>query len=245
MTVADNPEMDVTTQAHDAIQWINQTRPAGVTPLTHHVQEIQREVTNLAPTLRANGQRVVVCICTDGMPSDDAGYGGPEHQRAFVEALRSLEGLPVWIIVRLCTDEDEVVEFYNNLDGQLELSIEVLDDFREEAKEVHQENPWLNYGLPIHRMRENGYHDRVFDLMDERALTKTELRDFFLILFGRDKFDGVADPNLDWKGFYKDIKRLTKNEKHTWNPITKRLDPWVDYHQMNAMYGEFGGCFVM
>jgi hypothetical protein len=46
----------------------------------------------------------------------------------FQTALQSLEGLPVWVVVRLCTNEHQVVEFYNNLDSQLELSLKVIDD---------------------------------------------------------------------------------------------------------------------
>jgi hypothetical protein len=44
----------------------------------------------------------------------------------------------------MCKDDDKVVEFYNDLDGQLELSMEVIDNFVGEAKEVTGENPWLN-----------------------------------------------------------------------------------------------------
>ena len=39
-------------------------------------------------------------------------------------------------------------EIYNGLDEQLELSIEVLEDFSQEAKEVGTHNPWRNYALP-------------------------------------------------------------------------------------------------
>ena len=49
-----------------------------------------------------------------------------------------------------------------SLDQLLELSMEVLDDFTAEAEEVHEFNPWLNYALPLHRMREMGYQDRIF-----------------------------------------------------------------------------------
>jgi len=69
----------------------------------------------------------------------------------FIDALRSLEGIPVWIVVRVCSDEESVMSFYNDLDSQLELSLEVIDDFLGESREVHQCNPWLNYALPMHR----------------------------------------------------------------------------------------------
>jgi Mg-chelatase subunit ChlD len=111
MSIAIDPSADVTKESHDALHWINKTRPAGVTPLTSHILEIQREVADLSPRFRASGQRVALCICTDGLPSDDQGYGGEQHNQAFVNSLRSMEGLPMWIIIRLCTDDDAVVNF--------------------------------------------------------------------------------------------------------------------------------------
>jgi len=195
---------------------MGRTQPAGCTPLTDHMQTIFNEVREAAPMLRANGQRISVTICTDGLPSDPYGRGGPEHNRAFVDSLRQLEDLPVWIVIRLCTDEDEVVDFYNNLDGQLEVSIEVLDDLLGEAQEVHQVNPWLNYGLPLHRLRELGFHDRVLDMLDERALTLTELLDFCGLLFGRDKMDGVPDPSADWAGFRNAVDQIVRTESLHW-----------------------------
>lgn len=214
-SVAEDPE-NIIQDMHEAQRIIRTARPGGCTPLTSHILEIQHEVKNLAPALRANGQRVVVCVATDGLPTDERGYGGDVHQRDFVDALRLLEGLPVWIVIRLCTDEEKVVEFYNDLDQTLELSIEVLDDFNGEAQEVHQCNPWLNYALPLHRMREMGYHDRVFDMLDERLLTKSELRDFCCLLFGEEKFDGVPDPSLDWVGFVQNIERMLERESPQW-----------------------------
>merc|ERR1712157_161158 len=103
-------------------------------------------------------------------------------QQEFKDCLRSLEGLPVWIVVRLCTDEDSVVEFYNDLDSELELSLEVLDDFTGEAEEVYEFNKWLNYALPLHRIREMGFSHKLFDLLDERALSKSELMEFFVLI---------------------------------------------------------------
>merc|ERR1712003_602 len=200
------------------------------------IRDIHREVSAMAPNLRATGQRVVLVIATDGLPTDSRGKGGPAEQNDFVESLRLLEGLPIWVVVRLCTDDDEVVDFYNNLDACLELSVEVLDDFTAEAKEVYQCNPWLNYGLPLHRMREMGYHDRVFDMLDERLLTKTELRDFMSFLFGEENMDGVWDPSVDWAAFVSDVERLLRKEQPTWNPLKQRMKPWISIKKLDRIY---------
>ena len=92
----------------------------------------------------------------------------------------------------------------------------VLDDFNGEAEEVYEHNDWLNYTIHLHRIRELGFHDRVFDMIDERKLTKGELRNLCVLLFGMENFDGVPDPAIDWKGFLKDVKMLIEKEKHQW-----------------------------
>ena len=182
-----------------AITIMKTAQPGGVTPLVQHIEEIRQSVQELEPQLRADGCRVAIILATDGLPTDERGYGGKAIQQRFLEALRGLEGLPVWVVVRLCTDEEDVVDFYNELDGQLELSLEVLDDFLEEATEVHEHNPWLNYALPLHRLREMGYHHRIFDMMDERPFTHEELREYCsLLLIDRTPADELPDPSADW-----------------------------------------------
>lgn len=225
-----------------AMTIMNQTRPGGCTPLTQHIMDIYASVFDMAPDLRSSGKKVVIVLATDGLPTDELGHGGPSQQQQFVETLRLLEGLPVWVVIRLCTDDDDVVNFYNDLDEQLELSLEVLDDFCAEALEVYEHNKWLNYALPLHRCREMGYHDRVFDLIDERPLTKGELRDFFTILFG--DIDGVPDPAVNWKGFMEEISNLLQREQKQWNPVKKKVLPWIDLKKLNKTYGE-GNCSIM
>lgn len=135
---------------------MNSSSPSGVTPLTDHLLAIKNRVLMDADELRSKGERVTIVLATDGLPTNEQGIGGIAERNEFINALRSLQGLPVWIVVRLCTDEAAVVSFYNQIDEQLELSIEVLDDFIGEAEEVYEHNPWLIYSLPIHRMREMG-----------------------------------------------------------------------------------------
>lgn len=223
------------------IDIMSRARPGGTTPLCQHLIEIKQYIEMLQPELNAEGQRVVVVLATDGLPTDERGH---VEKTEFVNCLRNLEGLPVWMVIRLCTDEDDVVEFYNDLDDQLEISLEVLDDFLGEAVEIYEHNPWLNYALPLHRLREMGYHDRVFDMLDERALTRMELQDFFCLLFGRGVFDGV-DPEGDWKGFLEAVERLVKKEPKQWDPMSKKMARWINVHKLDHMYGAGSSCSIM
>jgi len=221
-----------------ALNTMQMAAPTGVTPLTEHVREIQANVSAMKDHLASTGQRVVIVLATDGLPSDNYGSSNSRTLNEFKDALRSLQGLPVWVVVRLCTDEDSVVDFYNNLDSQLELSLEVIDDFTGEAQEVYEHNKWLNYSLPLHRIREMGFSHKLFDLLDERRFTKEELRQFFLLLFGPDKFDGVPDPQIDWAGFLKRVEKIANGEKRQWNPIRKKMMPWIDVKKLNSVYGD-------
>ena len=220
-----------------AMQTIRAASPTGVTPLAEHVREIRANVEAMKDELYNTGQKVVIVLATDRLPSNNYGYSNRETSNEFRDTLRSLEGLPVWIVIRLCTDEEDVVNFYNDLDSQLELSLEVIDDFSGEAEEVYEHNKWLNYALPLHRIREMGFSHKLFDLLDERTLTKEELRQFLVLLFGVDKFDGVPDPQIDWHGFLKRVDKIANSEKKQWNPVKKRLTPWVDVRKMNSVYG--------
>ena len=149
--------------------------PSGFTPLRERIMELHDSIYPMADILKSAGQKAVVVIATDGTPTDESGYATDFVTDAFVKALRQLLDLPVWVVVRLCTDDEEVVDFYNSLDDNLELDIEVLDDYVGEAEEVYAVNPSLNYGLPLHRMRESGFNERAFDFIDQRGLTMVSL----------------------------------------------------------------------
>ena len=238
-SVAENPERSMY-DVQEATKIMRGARPSGCTPLTSHILKIHQEVSQMTPELCRLGKKVVIIIATDGLPTDERGVGGHRQNQEFVESLRCLEGLPVWVVVRLCTDEEDVVGFYNDLDGQLELSLEVLDDFEGEAAEITGENPWLTYALPLHRLREMGYHDRVFDMLDERPLTRTEVRDFCALLFGEQHFDGVPDPSLDWKEFKSYVERMLRRESLQFDPIKRRLKKWISVKRLNRIYGDKG-----
>jgi len=224
---------------------LSRTQPSGVTPLMEHVITVQQEIGELASVLRNDGQRAVFVIATDGLPTDRNGNCSSLEKSQFINALRTLEGLPIWLVIRLCTDDDDVVDFYNNIDNELELSIDVLDDFEAEAKEVHEQNTWINYALPIHRMRELGFYDRTFDLIDERTLSKREVRDYCRVLFGEDAFDGCPDPSTNWDGFATFTSILVNKEKKYYDPIRKKQRPLIDIVNLNRTYNDSGNCCVL
>lgn len=219
---------------------ISRAEPRGVTPLTQHILEIRRRIESVESTLRSNGHQAVIVLATDGLPSNQVGESPEYVKQEFIRALKSLQSLPVWVVVRLCTDNSDVVDFFNSLDAVLELPLEVIDDFMGEAKEIQRVNKWLNYALPLHRCREMGYNHRIFDLLDERVLNKDELRQFLTLLFGRTAMENAPDPAVDWSGFASVVARAVQAEGKQWNPSTKKLDYWIDLKQLDKTYGKGG-----
>ena len=69
--------------------------PGGMTPLCFHITQIVQQVTAMQGQLRANNQKACVVIMTDGESSDGD----------LAAAMKPLERLPVWVVVRLCTGE--------------------------------------------------------------------------------------------------------------------------------------------
>ena len=131
-----------------------------------HIREIVGQIQGMERTLRQNGQKAVVVIATDGESSDGD----------IAAAMRPLQSLPVFVVIRLCTDDDRVVDYWNNIDSQLELEIDVLDDYTSEAQEIVKVNDWLTYGEPLHRMREFGVPIKELDLIDEAKLSADQMR---------------------------------------------------------------------
>ncbi len=252
---AGSQEFDVATKGDDmnmihsdvsnAMNIMSRTRPSGCTPLTQHITEIHATISAMKFSLQSEGKRAVVVLATDGLPTNEYGKSNAYTRDLFVQSLKKLEGLPVWLVIRLSTDEEDVVDFYNGLDEQLELSMDVLDDFCGEAAEIYEHNPWMNYALPLHRLREMGFHDRVLDMIDERPLTHSEIRDYCLLLFGVNQCDGLPDPETDWEGFAAYVDRLVSKEKLQWNPMKKKMMPWINMKKLNKKYGDEAGCVIM
>lgn len=212
---------------------LSRNQPKGKTPLAASIREIRSEVVSMLPKLEAEGTKVAIVIATDGCHHNKQNVGchhcEATRNEELLRALESLQGLPVCVVIRLCTDYGPLVDFYNGLDESLDLDIDVLDDHKAEAKEVHQHNKWLNYSLVLHRMREMGQQSRLFDLLDERSLTKVEIRNFCWLLYGKRDF---PDPDCQWVAFLRELDRLQEYERMQLNPLTREMAPWIDVAEL-------------
>ena len=147
--------------------------PDGGTPLCRHIREIIAKIGPMEQELRSRGQKACVVIMTDGESSDGD----------IAQAMQPLKNLPVWVVIRLCTDDDRISSYWNNIDSQLELGMDVLDDLCGEAVEVNEKNPWLTYGEPLHRLREFGIAVKELDLLDENLLSLEQLRKMSSVMY--------------------------------------------------------------
>jgi hypothetical protein len=69
-----------------------------------------------------------------------------------------------------------VLEFWQDVDEEVEFQLDVLDDLRSEAMEIHKAgNDWLAYTPAMHLIREGGTNLKLLDLLDERRLTPGEV----------------------------------------------------------------------
>jgi len=217
-----------------AVKKMVSTSPTGRTPLCEQIREVAEDIEAHAAEWRAAGKRCVLVIASDGAATD----GDVQA------AMRPLLSLPVWVVVRLCTDDDAVVNYWNKIDEDLELDMDVLDDLSSEAAEVCEHSPWLAYGAPLHRLREWGCTNKLFDVLDEKALSAVEMKDLISLLLGGAAAD-LPHPQIDWITFEKAIATVLKTAPTTYDPLKKRECAWVDMKVLRNKYMDSADCCLI
>ena len=174
-------------------------------------------------------------IATDGLPtSTPAGASTPSDQRDFTHCLMLLsQSFPLFIVIRLCTDSDDVIDFYTRFDDELELPLEVLDDMESEAREVHKMgNRWLTYFPFLHQIRTAGTENKLFDQLDERALTKVEISMLLQLLLRRKEASPFPSAAED---FLPAVNESLMEFAPVYDPIRRAMLPMVDVSQLKKV----------
>ena len=143
------------------------TRACGDTPRIQNlkqllliVQKLQHDQTITGATEPTPSH---VLLYSDGEASD----GSNED---VVKTLKSFSHLNVSFTVCLCTNEEKVVAYWNKIERDVELPLDILADWPMEADEVYEHNPWLCYGKPLHQLRQCGLGETFLDRLDEHPL---------------------------------------------------------------------------
>jgi len=238
MTIRVTPESEepIETQLAKLESWLNRAKPAGPTPLSERLRDVYTRISAQKDELKRAGQSVMLIIATDGEPS-----ASPEARRSylsardeFVQMLRKILGgsLPVRGVIRLTTDNDAVVEFYNKIDEELEFPLDVLDDIVSEAKEIASKgNGWLTYSPLIHTMREQGTLVQLFDDLDERCLGAQDAMIFARLMLQE---DAVGLLPGDPEEFCRSAAEQLRSAPLVYDPVRRQMAPCVNINSLHA-----------
>lgn len=227
-------ENDNTDKEFNLLKEMLNKDPDGETPIGKVLDEVAKEIKDKQAELEKNKQLVCIVIATDGVDSD---YTTGE----IANKMKEMSKLPVWFVVRLCTDDEDVVKEWNNIDRIVEERLDVLDDILTENKQVVERNPWLNYALPLHQIREFGISIKVFDKIDEKALTPEEIVEFCAHLLGGERGTynspyGKIDDLMRAIAFVQEKYGITE----IYNPGVKtgknHLQPWINTEKLKKLF---------
>lgn len=221
-------------------QDICKTSPNGATPLCRHIADVATEICQHAQYLNENGLMACVIIATDGEASDGNIY----------TALQALTALPVMVVVRLCTNESKVVEYWNRLEKNLEIRLDVIDDLIGEAEEVKQVNSWVTYAEPLQRMREFGVTMKELDILDEETLSWENVLRILALIYGPEMVNKLPPVEDDWDQFFNVLQEQintialvsssSSNEKQQkeeiFCPLHNQKRSWISIPEIQRIY---------
>jgi hypothetical protein len=218
---------------YDRLMELFEGSPGGQTPLCKHIRIVVEKIREMEASLREARQKVAVIIATDGEASDGD----------VIQALRPLCELPVWVVIRLCTNEENVVNYWSGIDSQLELEMDVIDDLIGESREIWKVNPWLNYGEPLQRLREFGVHLRELDLIDESKISGEQMRVVCSIILNVSPSQ-LPHPGAELDAFIRQVALLEQQLPQVWSPSLRQLRRWIEIPMVKKCYGPKKGCVV-
>ena len=196
----------------------------GTTPLCKQVNEVIEDIRAKEEQLRRDGKLAVVIISSDGEATDGD----------VMRSLQPLSSLPVNLVIRLCTGDQKVIDYWSGLET-FKFTFDILDDIAREAEEVFRVNPWLTYAEPLHRIREFGVPHDLIDQLDNGLLSLPHLRMICHLIYGG---EDMPDPVNDWSAFVARVKAENRKNPLVWNPLTQQMTEWIDATALETCYSK-------
>ena len=140
--------------------------PSGQTPICAQLHDIIKNLRKMEPKLRKSKRVALLVLITDGTSTDGD----------VINVLRPLEGFPLRIVVRILTEDKELIEYWQHINSTLNLDICILTSLKEEAAASEKKNSWLTYGEPLFLLREFGVEIPGLNMLPYRQLPKEKIK---------------------------------------------------------------------
>jgi len=203
---------------------LDNSGPTGTTPLAECINAVGVHMEAEMESIIDEDQRAYLVLVTDGLPD-----GGMDEM---VQEIRKLcAEYPLFVVVRLCTSEQDVVDYYNEVDEEVEFSLDVLCNLESEAREIQQVNPWLSYFPELHSIREGGTNLRLLDLLDERPFTGDEIAKFIQMIM-HCKGDNPMPEWRDLDKYMQALKELDRCRPKVYNPCARTMKSMIDIEEV-------------
>lgn len=210
--------------------------PRGKTPIAKRLKEVLHDIDKVEAKDKGTEKRFSIEITTDGLPTDGDGEEGEKANNDLLDLLNELSTYSVTFLIRIVTNERKVIDYYNEL-GYGYQNFDILDDYKDEYKEISRKNRWMNYSFPLHRCREMGYFNHVFNALDDQKLTMSEMVKYCELIFGEERMNKLPRPEEEWEGFAVGLKILNESEAKVWSIHHNRKEPWIHMNQLHEEYG--------
>ena len=202
---------------------LSQSQIRGNTPLdviTNNLYDELSRKSNLD-----EGYYINFNIITDGCPNSNL---------RFELSLKKLSHrFPVFLTINLCTEDDYVVEYYNELDKTIgnELSgMDVLDDYKSEAYEICRAgNTFFTYTEEIHICRMAGCFSVVSDLLDEQKLSVFHANKLVKEILN------LPSSAPHWTDLDSYMNEVNMNNEEVYDINTNRMKPLINTFKLNTM----------
>ena len=106
-----------------ALQNVINAKTFGSISILERLREFTKRIQLIEKTLREHEQDAVCVFTVGDIPSDSSNQSSKIIKHAVVEGLLKFSRLPVQIVIRVCTDDEHVAEFYHNLMSELPLVV--------------------------------------------------------------------------------------------------------------------------